>query len=312
MNELANQFLDCIKSALKPLQRRLDSLEAKALKADSDLADMDARGFITRDEAFEIADNSHGKASAFAMDQIAIRDKSIAALTSEVAELKQAIESMPVPKDGKDAEPVSLTDVSLALEGMRDDLVAEARNAATEQAKSQAIDIDDVIEVIENGFIAKWALDFERRAQDTLQRAIDKVPVPKDGKDGADGKDGKDGVGHDDMTLEHDGEGGVTLKFHKGENVKEQFIQLPCMIDKGVFRESKDYRLGNVVTYGGSMWIAQKSDPQGKPGTAGSDWRLSVKKGRDGKDGRNGKDGERGMQGRDASILDMVKPEPNR
>jgi len=55
------------------------------------------------------------------------------------------------------------------------------------------------------------------------------------------------------------------------------------VLDQGVFRESEAYEKGDGVTFGGSFWIAQKDAPEGKPGTS-ADWRLAVKKGRDGKD----------------------------
>lgn len=114
-----------------------------------------------------------------------------------------------------------------------------------------------------------------------------------DGKDGRDGSDGKDGLGFDDLTVESDDDGTVTLKFVRGDQVKAFDIRLPVFKDRGVFRPADDYKSGHGVTYGGSFWIAQKDAPQGAPG-ASEDWRLAVKKGRDGKDG---KDGDRGPQG---------------
>jgi hypothetical protein len=63
---------------------------------------------------------------------------------------------------------------------------------------------------------------------------------------------------------------------------------------KGVFVEG-EFRQGDSVTFGGSLWVAQKDGPSGRPGEPDSDgWKLAVKKGRDGKDGRNG--------------IDMTKP----
>jgi hypothetical protein len=124
--------------------------------------------------------------------------------------------------------------------------------------------------------VAKWALDFERRAADLLQRAVDKFPVPKDGRDALD---------LDDLSVEHDGDGNVTLRFVRGELRKEFSIRLPRFKDCGVFREGVEHRAGDGVTWGGSFFIAQKDAPAGKPGES-DDWRLAVKRGRDGKDGR--------------------------
>jgi len=65
--------------------------------------------------------------------------------------------------------------------------------------------------------------------------------------------------------------------------VKETF-SLPVLLDKGVYSPDNEYEQGDVVSFGGSMWIAQQ-DTKDKPGTDTKAWRLSVKHGRDGRDG---------------------------
>lgn len=117
-----------------------------------------------------------------------------------------------------------------------------------------------------------------------------------DGKNGRDGADGKDGLGFDDLSVEHDGERTITLRFVRGETVKEFPIKLAIPLDRGVWKDGK-YDKGDCVTWGGSTWIAQK-DTDTKPDTAESDWRLSVKRGRDGKDGKHGEKGAQGPEGR--------------
>lgn len=76
----------------------------------------------------------------------------------------------------------------------------------------------------------------------------------------------------------------VSMMLTNGEEKKATF-NVPAVIDRGVFREENKYLSGDGVTFGGSYWIALKNDPQGKPGTS-DDWRLAVKKGRDGKDAK--------------------------
>lgn len=66
-----------------------------------------------------------------------------------------------------------------------------------------------------------------------------------------------------------------------GVKTQSKFV-IPAMIDKGVWQEGL-YQKGDTVSRGGSIWTAQK-DTETRPGTEQSDWRLSVKKGRDGKD----------------------------
>ncbi len=56
-------------------------------------------------------------------------------------------------------------------------------------------------------------------------------------------------------------------------------------LDAGVYQAGKkDYEAGDGVTYGGSWWIAQMDRPSEAPGKVEGEWRLAVKRGRDGKD----------------------------
>lgn len=188
-------------------------------------------------------------------------DEVIPALT---AELQKAIEAIPLPKDGidgKDGQSVTLEDLRGLFE--------------SEQAK--------------------WALDFERRAQDHLQQFMARMPAPRDGKDG---NNGVDGLGFDDLEVSHDGERGFTLRFVRGEQRKEFGFKIPVLLERGIYRAGTAYEKGDGVTYSGSFWIAQK-DTTEKPGEANSDWRLAVKKGRDGRDGLKGAPGEKGRDGQD-------------
>lgn len=149
----------------------------------------------------------------------------------------------------------------------------------------KSVTIDDISPMLESA-LSKWALEFERRAQDTLQKAIDKIPAPKDGKDG---KDGRDGLGFEDISVEYDGVKTVTFKLQKDEVTKEFDLKLPVVVDRGIFKEGQTYEPGDGVTWGGSFWIAQK-ETSAKPDTPDSGFRLAVKRGRDGKDGRDGID----------------------
>ena len=104
----------------------------------------------------------------------------------------------------------------------------------------------------------------------------------KDGVDGAPGKDGADGFGFDDLAFEHDGERGFVLRFVKGDRTKEFVFQVPVVLDRGVYRAEQTYAKGDAVSWAGSLWIAQKGTTAKPDG--GADWRLAVKRGRDGKD----------------------------
>lgn len=111
------------------------------------------------------------------------------------------------------------------------------------------------------------------------------------GKDGNNGLDGKDGIGWDSMEAEYRDDG-LYLVWTKGDVIKEALV--PGIKYKDIWlEEKKDYKMGDLVTWAGSLWIAKVDNALGPPksqGEGGRDWKLAVKKGRDGRDGRNGKD----------------------
>lgn len=136
-------------------------------------------------------------------------------------------------------------------------------------------DIDTMVDQAMHSEVNRWALDFERRAQELFQRAIDKMPVPKDGRDALE---------LEDLSVDHDGDGNVTLTLKRGEFERSFNLRFPRERYKGVFKEGTEYREGDSVTFAGSQFTAMKDSPQGKP-ESGHDWILSVKRGRDGRDG---------------------------
>lgn len=111
------------------------------------------------------------------------------------------------------------------------------------------------------------------------------VVTGRDGSDGKDGAPGEAGLGFDDLDITHDGGRTFTFRMVRGEQVKEFAFTVPVVIDRGVFKEGATYQAGDGVTWGGSYWIAQ-ADTGDRPGTSDA-FRLTVKKGRDGKDGRD-------------------------
>lgn len=92
-----------------------------------------------------------------------------------------------------------------------------------------------------------------------------------------------DGVA--DVHIEYDGERAFQISLSKSSGicVKKDF-SLPMLIDRGVYKEGQEYKKFDGVTFGGSFWISQKDNPQGKPGEANSDFRLAVKRGRNATD----------------------------
>lgn len=136
---------------------------------------------------------------------------------------------------------------------------------------------DEVAAIFERRF-SDLQLSWERQVRECIDKAIDRIPPPKDGRDGRDGIP-VDGV---DLSLSDDGRT-VTVSMKAGETVIEKSIKIPSIIDRGGYKRESPYEKGDGVSYGGSFWIAQADVAGVLPGTSG-DWRLAVKKGRDGAD----------------------------
>jgi len=118
-----------------------------------------------------------------------------------------------------------------------------------------------------------------------------------DGKDGRDGIDGKDGFGLDDFDVKSDDDG-RTLVFsfqREGRDPIVRSIKTGIILDRGVWTDGP-FEKGDGVTWAGSWFVARKDLPVGKPGES-DDWRLAVKRGRNGKDGAPGAKGDPGKNG---------------
>ena len=83
------------------------------------------------------------------------------------------------------------------------------------------------------------------------------------------------------MALQEDGRT-LALSLRTGDTVVTKSVRFAVPIYGGVYKAGH-YSQGDSVTYGGSMWIA-KCDTDLAPGGGNDDWRLAVKRGRDGKD----------------------------
>jgi hypothetical protein len=104
------------------------------------------------------------------------------------------------------------------------------------------------------------------------------------------GKDGEDGLGFDDLDAGYNGERGVTLKFIRGERVKEFNLHMPVIVDRGYWREGFKAKQGDAVTHDGTLWIALRDNAVKPCLEHKDDWRIGARKGRDGRNGKNGID----------------------
>lgn len=127
---------------------------------------------------------------------------------------------------------------------------------------------------------------------DGTQRDLGPV-MGKDGLDGANGADGlpgepgtpgKDGFSLTDFDVSAGADArSIIWSFEQGEQRFEVEMKHPIPIYRGVFKDGADYEPGDMVTWGGSVWHCDEKTTA-KPDVG--PWRLSVKKGRDGKDAK--------------------------
>lgn len=255
------ELAEIVKRQLAPILSRMDALEKRfdELPTPRDGKDADL-GEVRR----IIADEVQGLKTA--LENLKVPElPDIPAIVAE--EVEKAVSGLPVPQDGK----------SVTVEDVAPLITSEVER----QIKQIPIPKDG--EPGKDGIgLAGAFIDRDGELVITLTNGEVKKLGPVVGKDGQ-GKDGADGLGFDDMEAVYDGEKTITLKFVRGERVKEFAFTLPVVIDRGIYTEGKTYSAGDGVTWGGSFWIAQK-ETSSKPGEGG-DWRLAVKKGRDGRDG---------------------------
>lgn len=225
--------------------------------------------------------------------------------------VKVAVKALPKPKDGDDGVSVLMDDVRPELHKLAADYFAaqpipkDGQNATPEQI---AVEVNKVLSTWPKPKDGK-SVDVEavnKLINDTISSYVAQIPAPKDGvglagvlkdhegcvvftlTDGTLAKigkvDGEDGLGFDDLEMiETDTD--ITFRFLRGDRVKEFRYTKAVIADfyKGVWSTGLHER-GALVTWGGSLWMAQR-DTEVRPETKDNDdWKLVVKRGRDGKD----------------------------
>lgn len=323
-NELADFVAETIVDAVKPLQKHVEALRAQIGALETKLNRMEvARAAEPLQVAISVPETLAAVLEEVAPQIREAVAEAVAALPEPkdgkdadpeaiAAAVQAAVDALPKAQDGRsvtldEVAPLlrQLVDVAVAaLPAPKDgasvelrEVLAELRGDVTSQvanwlaeipapADGKSVTVDDIVPVLES-MQARWALDFERRAQDVLQRSIDRMPAPKNGQDG------KDGFGFDDMSFEQIDERSGVFRFTRGAVVKEFPIALAGFVDRGVWQEG-EFVKGDGVTWEGNYWLARR-DTKAKPGSEGedtgnNDWRLAVRKGRKGKDGAPGRD----------------------
>lgn len=95
-----------------------------------------------------------------------------------------------------------------------------------------------------------------------------------------------EGIAEETEDLQEDGRTLIRRTVYSSGRTFERSVSMAVVLDKGVYKSDARYAPGDAVTWAGCIWIAQRRAddlPYGKPGSAGSGWRLAVKAGRDGR-----------------------------
>jgi hypothetical protein len=111
------------------------------------------------------------------------------------------------------------------------------------------------------------------------------------GRDGKDGLPGKDGLSIESLERTYDAEAHeIVERWAACGQTKELRYPAGGIHDGGYWRDGAKAIAGRVYTHDGNAWVALR-DATTKPCHENkSDWRLLVRKGRDGIDGKNGRD----------------------
>lgn len=249
--EFGKHVASIIKDATAPLVARIAQLEEQLSDIPEPVAEAVDVEAIAQEAALLIPDPKDG--TSVTLEDV---EPMLASM------LEKAIAAIPKP------EPVTIDTDAIAKQAAA--LIPAPLPAAPLPAPS----VDEIAAAFERRF-SDLTLSWERQARDTFEKAADRMPTPKDGRDAIP-------LDTMDMTLTEDGRT-VTVKMQAGETILEKSIKLATVIDRGVFKSGDAYEKGDAVSYGGCLWIAQKDNPEGVPGGS-KEFRLAVKKGRDGKD----------------------------
>lgn len=266
--ELGKQMAAIVREATAPLVERIGELE-KGLSdtprgVDVDAVAKSAAALIPAPADPEIDVDAIAKAAAELIP--APKDGADADMNALKSHLEDLVKAIPAPKDGADGKDADMAELKLHLA----ELVKHVNLPS----------VDEVAAVFERRF-SDLTLSWERQARDTFEKAVDRMPAPKDGRDALQ-------LESFDLSLAEDGRT-VTVKMQAGDTVLEKSLKIASVIDRGPYKSQSEseYERGDAVTHGGSLWIAQQDAPEGAPGMGGKGWRLAVKKGRDGKDLRD-------------------------
>lgn len=194
----------------------------------------------------------------------------------------EAMEQIPVPKDGKDVDPEEVRE--MVAETVRS--TVEALPAPQNGKDGRSVTIDDV--------------------RPMLEEMVDAIPRPKDGRDGTDGclpivKAWTDSVHYAGEVVVRDGSTYQAVRDTGQAPPHEDWICIAAAgLDgadgrsftvRGTYADGETYSALDVVALNGASFVARRDDPGACPGDG---WQIIAMQGKQGKPGRTG---DRGAPG---------------
>jgi hypothetical protein len=269
-------------TALDVTTRAIADIPAPQAGAISDLSEVVGSAIETAISSLEppctaeqiraIAEEEAAKALAGMPEPVSLSVDDLVPAIDKAAQ--QAVKSLPLPK-----EPAEV-DYDRLQRFIEDRISAIPAAANGIGYKSALIDREGVLVLTrDDGVIVTVGVVAGKDADQALVASLVRDEVAKFPKP----RDGLDGLGFDDLSCDFDGARGLTLRFVRGEQVREFKLRLDIPLDRGVHQDGRQYEKSDFVTFGGRSWIAQ-CDTDAKPDAASKDWRLMANKGRDGRD----------------------------
>ncbi len=330
--DLVKSYVDAevalLRGDVMGLRRQVSELvdEIALLQHRPDKAEMDA-------SVKQLSDALESRLTEFArglQPDTAYVDEQTSGLRADVAELRTQLAALPEPEPVPDVQRL-VDEVVAGLPVAKDG--EPGKDADLDVVRAWIAEEVAKIPTPEDGKSITLA-DIAPLVSETVQRAVEALPVAKDGRDGKDaaqmvstvkdhtgtlivtysdgsvvntgirdGTDGKDGapgpagLGFDDMDVESRDEGRtIVLAFERGDLRQSFELGFPVVIYRGVYKDDQAYERGDMVSRGGNLYHCNAPTTD-KPEGGSEAWTLSARRGRDGKDGAPGPKGEPGQKG---------------
>ncbi|HMO74084.1 MAG TPA: hypothetical protein PKD48_01940 [Sphingopyxis sp.] len=219
------------------------------------------------------------------------------------AEVEKAVAALPDP------EPVMVEPREVDMDAVREMIDELTQQAVSEQLPEavKAIPVPEAPAPIGPDMDA-----IGKMIADGIAKAVSDLPEPKKGDDGVGvagalidkeghlvlttsdgrthdlglvvGKDGDAGATFtlDDFDIEQTDERTLEFKFLRGDTMHSFELEFPIPIFREAYKEGRAYRKGDMVVWGGSLWVTTK-DTNAKPDTPDSGWMIAARRGRDAK-----------------------------